>query len=424
MSDKRKIAVVTGTRADYGLLYWIIKGISDDPELELQLLVTGMHLSPEFGLTYRNIEQDSFPIAQKVEMLLSSDTNTGMGVSIGLGVIGFSQALERLAPDIIVLLGDRFEILAAAVAAMAHKIPIAHIHGGESTQGAIDESIRHAITKMSHLHFPAADTYAERIKQMGEEKERIFTYGAPGLDNIYKLKLLSRQELTRRLDLAQPAMRTPLTPPSPTGGEGAKENNLSAEDKLMLVTYHPATLEKTDPCIQTNELLSALERILHKQEVKIIFTFPNADAGGRGIIKLIKRFADNYPQQVRLFINLGSLMYLSLMKYADVMAGNSSSGIIEAPSFKLPVVNIGDRQLGRVKAVNIIDTVCKTENIYKAVIKALSPEFKNSLYDMTNPYGQGNTSIKIVETLKQVKLGEQLIKKKFITNQTHSQTTK
>lgn len=380
---KRKIAVVTCARSDYCLMYWVIKGIHDDPDLELQLIVTGMHLSPEFGLTYEDIVKDGFPIAEKVEIIMSSDTEVGIGCSIGLGVIGLSQTLPRLKPDMVVLLGDRFEILAAAIAAMVHKIPVAHIHGGESTEGLIDEPIRHSVTKMSYIHFPSTDFYAKRIMQMGEEDWRVFPFGAPGLDNIYKLDLLSRDEL-------------------------AKELNLSLNGKLIVVTFHPVTLEKEDPRKQFNELLLALE----KTDAEIIFTFPNADTHGRGLIELINNFCRTHSKAGG-HCNLGQLRYISLLKLADIMVGNSSSGIIEAPSLKLPVVNIGDRQRGRIRGRNVIDVECKSESIYQGIIKGLSEDFIASLQDMVNPYGQGNSSARIVDKLKDVEISQHLIKKRF-----------
>jgi len=380
----RKIAVVTGTRAEYGLLYWIIKGIHDDTDLELQLIVTGMHLSPEFGLTYKEIEKDGFPIAERVEMLMSSDSEVGISTSIGLGVIGFAQALARLKPDILVLLGDRFETMAAATAAMVQKIPIAHIHGGESTEGAIDEPIRHAVTKMSHLHFPAAEVYAERIKQMGEEKWRVFNFGAPGLDNIKKLPLLSREKLEQEL------------------GQAIKD--------VVLITFHPITLDPTPPEEQINELLTALEEFPQD----LIFTSPNADAGGRRILKAINEFVAIHPR-ASLFTSLGRLKYLSLLQYVKVMAGNSSSGIIEAPSFELPVVNIGTRQKNRLMADNVINVPCKASDIKAGIKKALDPQFRASLAGLINLYGSGEASPKIVNTLKECELGSKLLIKKFVS---------
>jgi len=379
----RKIAIITGTRAEYGLLYWIIKGIHEDPKLKLQLIVTGMHLSPEFGLTVREIEKDGFPIAEKIEMLLSSDTEAAIATSMGVGMIGFARAYERLSPDILLALGDRFEIAAAVSAAVPFRIPVAHIHGGEITEGAMDELFRHAITKMSHIHFPAVKSYAERIIQMGEEPGNVFCFGAPGLDNLYKMKLLNRMQ-------------------------SAKMLGLPAGMPWGIVTYHPATLEKDSAGIQVRAVLSALERFL---EICWIFTMPNADMESRVIIKGIGDYVKKNSGRAFLFSSLGQLKYLSLMKHSIVMVGNSSSGIIEAPSFKLPVVNIGGRQAGRIRAGNIIDVpLCRKDKIEKAINKALSGGFRGSLRNLKNPYGYGGVSKKIVNVLKKISLSNKLKK--------------
>lgn len=382
----RKIAIVTGTRAEYGLLYWIIKGIHDDPELELQLIVTGMHLSPEFGNTIKEIERDGFPVAERVEMLLSSDTESAIATSMGLGMIGFAKAYERLKPDILLVLGDRFEILSAVAASLPFRIPVAHIHGGESTEGLIDEPTRHAITKMSHIHFTSTEKYKKRIIQMGELPENVFCFGAPGLDSIYKLDLMSRGELSDELGI-------PL------------------DKKIGVITYHPVTLEKYTAETQISELLRALKNF---PDIYWIFTLPNADTGGRVIIEKIKDFVSKNSEKGKAFTSLGQLKYLSLLKYATTMVGNSSSGLTEAPSFKLPVVNIGDRQLGRIRAQNVVDVPgCKEQHITSAISKATSAVFKNSLETLKNPYGEGCASAKIIEKLKTIHLSENLIKKKF-----------
>lgn len=382
----RKIAIVTGTRAEYGLLYWIIKGIHEDPDLELQLIVTGMHLSSEFGLTVDVIEQDGFTIAERVEMLLSSDTETAIATSMGLGMIGFAKAFERLKPDILVVLGDRFEILSAVCATIPFRIPVAHIHGGESTEGLIDEPIRHAITKMSHIHFASTERYKKRIIQMGESPEMVFCFGAPGLDNIYKLDLMNRQTLSRELNIPQ------------TG-------------KIGIVTYHPVTLEKNTSEDQSIELLKGLKAF---PEIYWIFTMPNADTGGRIIIKKIEIFLDENPDRGKAFTSLGQLRYLSLLKNSDVMVGNSSSGLMEAPSFELPAINIGDRQRGRVRSKNLIDVQeCNEEPITDAIRNATSNVFRESLKGMENPHGSGDSSEKIVNRLKLLTLDENLIKKRF-----------
>jgi GDP/UDP-N,N'-diacetylbacillosamine 2-epimerase (hydrolysing) len=382
---KRKICVVTGTRAEYGLLYWIIKGIHEDAALQLQLIVTGMHLSPEFGLTVKDIKNDTFPISERIEMLLSSDTETAIATSMGLGMIGFAKAYERLRPDVLVVLGDRFEILSSVASAVPFRIPIAHIHGGESTEGSMDESFRHAITKMSHIHFPSTQEYRNRIVQMGENPAHVFCFGAPGLDNIKRLKLLDKQELSNAL-------------------------NLPVDKEWGIVTYHPATLEKESSELHIKEILHALEGF---HNIHWVFTLPNADTESRTIIKNIEYYIQKNPKSTSLFSSLGQLKYLSLLKHAAVMIGNSSSGIIEAPSFKLPVVNIGERQKGRIRAKNIISVpVCEKKPMINAIKKAGSGKFRDSLQGLRNPYGNGNASEKIIGVLKTIPLSN-ILQKKF-----------
>ncbi|OGL46808.1 MAG: UDP-N-acetyl-D-glucosamine 2-epimerase, UDP-hydrolysing [Candidatus Schekmanbacteria bacterium RBG_16_38_10] len=382
----RKIAVVTGTRAEYGLLYWIIKGIHEDTELELQLIVTGMHLSPEFGLTVKEIEKDGFPIAERVEMLLSSDTETAVATSMGLGMIGFAKAYEHLRPDILVVLGDRFEILSAVASAVPFRIPVAHIHGGESTEGAMDELFRHAITKMSHIHFTATDVYSDRIIQMGEAPQNVYCFGAPGIDNISRFKLLDKHTLS--IELGLPGKR-------PWG----------------VVTFHPSTLEKDKADPQMNEILKAVRTF---SDIFWIFTLPNADVESTVIIRKVKDFVQKNSDSSVLFSSVGQLNYLSLLKHAALMVGNSSSGIIEAPSFALSVVNIGDRQRGRVRASNVIDVfTCQESEIVAAIRRALSEEFKSILKGLKNPYGTGDASEKIVDVLKKHSLLNS-IKKTFV----------
>jgi UDP-N-acetylglucosamine 2-epimerase (non-hydrolysing)/GDP/UDP-N,N'-diacetylbacillosamine 2-epimerase (hydrolysing) len=381
--NKRKICIVTGTRAEYGSLYWLMKEIQEDPDLELQIVATGMHLSPEFGLTYQKIEEDGFHIDEKVEMLLSSDTPVGIAKSVGLGVIGFADALARQKPDIMVVLGDRYEILAAAQAAMIARIPIAHIHGGEATEGAIDEAIRHAITKMSHFHFTAAEPYRKRVIQLGETPERVLNYGAPGLDNLKKMKLLNRASFEKAIDF--------------------QLGKLS-----FLVTYHPVTLSDTMPEKSFNELLNAIDQF---PEATIIFTKANADTGGRTINHNIEKYVEKNPVRAKVFTSMGQLFYLSAIKNADVIIGNSSSGIVEVPTFHKPTVNIGKRQQGRLKADSIIDCKETEQAIADAIKEALSSEFKKILRDTKNPYGQGNASLKIKEYLKKVSLQNILMKK-------------
>lgn len=381
---KRKICVVTGTRAEYGLLFWLMKEIKGDPDLELQLIVTGMHLSPEFGLTYKAIEEDGFIINEKVEMLLSSDTPVGIAKSIGLATIGFADALDRLQPDILVILGDRYEILAAAQAALVAKIPVAHLHGGEVTEGVIDEAIRHSVTKMSHFHFVAAEPYRQRIIQLGESPERVLNFGTPALDNIKKLNLLNRKELEESI--------------------GFRLGKLN-----FLVTYHPVTLSDKGSEQPVNALLKALDNF---PDAKIIFTKPNSDTGGRIIINLIDDYVAKRSHRAAAYTSLGQLRYLSAIKHVDVVMGNSSSGLIEAPAFKKPTVNLGDRQLGRLKAASVIDCKEDTESIVAAIKKALSPDFQYSLSKVVSPYGNGNASYKIKEYLKNVNL-DGIIQKKF-----------
>ena len=324
---KRKICLVTGTRAEFGVLYWLIDAIHHDDELELQLVVTGMHLSPEFGFTVEEIVKSPFPIAKKIEVLLSSDTPVGISKSIGLGVISFAESLSELQPDIVVLLGDRFEILAAATAAMVARIPIGHIHGGETTEGAIDEAIRHSITKMSHLHFTATETYRKRVIQLGEDPDRVFNTGSPGLDNIEKLNLLGRKSFEEAIDF-------------------------TLGHKSALITFHPVTLENQTASTHFSELLKALEKFT---ELSLVFTLPNADTDGRVIIRMIHDFVSKQRKKRIAFTSLGQLRYLSALNHVDVVIGNSSSGLSEVPSFKKPTVNIGDRQKGRLKADSVID---------------------------------------------------------------------
>ena len=388
---KRKICIVTGSRAEYGLMYWLMKEIQEDPDLELQIIATGMHLSPEFGLTYKVIEEDGFLINQRVEMLLSSDTPVAIAKSMGLGIIGCADALERLKPDILVVLGDRYETLAACTAAMPARIPIAHLHGGEATEGLIDEAIRHAITKVAHIHFVATEAYRKRVIQMGEQPERVFCYGAPGLDNIRRLKLLERKELEK-------VIRFKL------GG------------KNILITFHPVTLEKNSAEPQFKELLSALERF--KERTKFIFTKPNADTGGRIIIKMINDFVEENSDKAIAFDSMGQIKYLSALKHIDMVVGNSSSGLIEVPSFNIPTINIGDRQKGRIKAQTVISCDPRRESILDAIKKGFSKEFRDSLKGTVNPHGDGRTSSRIKNKLKQIKLdkdelGNDFIKKNF-----------
>jgi len=380
----RKIAVVTVGRSDYGIYLPLLRKIQDDPDLQLELIVAGMHLSPEFGLTINSIETDDFEIAERVEMLLSSDSPEGIAKSIGLGVIGFSQAYARSRPDLLVVLGDRFEMYAAALAALPFKIPVAHIHGGELTQGAIDDSLRHSMTKLSHLHFVATPEYAKRVMQLGEEPWRVVVSGAPSLDNLNALELLTSNELS-----AQFGLHIDETP-------------------FVIVTFHPVTLEYEQAEWQVSELLAALEDC----ERPIVFTMPNADTSGRIIREMIVDFVETHPES-HAVENLGTQGYFSLMKIAAAMVGNSSSGIIEAASFELPVVNIGTRQAGRTRGENVIDVDYTRKSILDGIQKALDPHFRADLEGIQNPYGGGMASERIVETLKKTKIDDDLVIKRF-----------
>jgi len=379
----RKICVVTGTRAEYGLLRWVMDGIRQSPELHLQLLVTGMHLSPEFGMTVDTIEGDGFTINRKVEMLLSSDTAVGVTKSMGLGMIGFADAFAELEPDLLLVLGDRYEIFAAAASAMIAQIPIAHLHGGETTEGAFDEAIRHNITKMSHLHFVAAEEYRRRVIQLGEQPEYVVTVGGLGVDNVRRLKLLGRDEL-----------------------EAALKFKLAK--RSLLITYHPVTLERCSSVRQLEELLVALAEL---KDTSLIFTMPNADTEGRALTRTIEAFCAQHPK-ARAYTSLGQLLYMSCIQHVDGVVGNSSSGLTEVPSFKKGTINVGDRQRGRLKAISIIDCEPELNSIRKALEHLFSTEFQAKLSTVVNPYGNGCASKAILRRLESQSL-ENLLKKKF-----------
>ncbi len=378
-----KICVVTGTRAEYGLLRWVMDGIRRSAVLELQLLATGMHLSPEFGLTVEAIEADGFHVDKKVEMLLSSDTAIGVTKSMGVGLIGFADALAELKPDLLLILGDRYEIFVAASAAMIAGIPIAHLHGGETTEGAIDEAIRHSITKMAHLHFVAAEEYRNRVIQLGENPANVFKVGGLGIDNILRLKLLTREELESELDF----------------------NLLS---RNLLVTFHPVTLEKNSSAEQLDELFAALSEL---ENTGLIFTMPNADAEGRLLIRQIEDFCAKHPH-ARAYTSLGQLRYLSCIRHVSGVVGNSSSGLLEAPSFKKGTINIGDRQLGRLRAGSVIDCQPYRKEISEAIEQLFSNDFQEKLKTVENPYGNGGASEEVVALLEKITLAK-LLKKKF-----------
>jgi UDP-hydrolysing UDP-N-acetyl-D-glucosamine 2-epimerase len=380
--DKRKIAVVTGSRAEYGLLFLIMKAIQNDPALELQVIVTGMHLSPEFGSTYKFIEQDGFTIDAKVEMLLSSDSASGIAKSMGLCLISMTDALHKLNPDMIVLLGDRFETLAVTQAALVQRIPVAHVHGGELSEGAIDDAIRHAITKMSHLHFVAADSYRQRVIQLGENPATVFNFGAPGLEHMSTMELRSRAAL-----------------------EGILQRSL--DKKNFLITYHPATLALESTVQAVKNLFASLDKF---PEANVIFTKANADESGRVINRMVDEYAAAHPERVSAHTSLGNLNYLSLMQYADVLIGNSSSAIIEAPFFRKATVNIGTRQNKRLHAETIINCDEDAASITAAISKALSPEFQASLATAKLLYSKDETASKIKDVLKKVDLKKLIVK--------------
>jgi len=380
---KRKICVITGTRADYGLLRWVIEEVHQHDELDLQIIATGTHLSPEFGLTFREIERDGFTIDRKVEVILSSDTSMGVSKSMGLGMIGLGEALNQLSPDWIVVLGDRFEIFVAAAAATVSRIPIAHLHGGEVTEGAYDDVFRHSITKMAHLHFVAHTEYLNRVIQLGEQPGTVFNVGGLGIDNVCKLNLLGRQELESTLDLR-------------------------LNEKNLVVTFHPTTLEANAAAHQMHQLLSALKILA---DTCLIFTISNADNESRILIRMLERFVDDHPNAY-LFKSLGQVRYLSLLQHVDGVIGNSSSGLMEAPSFNKGTVNIGNRQRGRLKADSVIDCLPEKHSISDAIRLLYSEKFQASLHSIKNPYGNGGASERVVRILAQHPI-EGILKKSF-----------
>ncbi|GFP77103.1 UDP-N-acetylglucosamine 2-epimerase [Clostridium fungisolvens] len=381
---KKNICIITGSRAEYGLLKPIIALVDEDKELELRLVVTGMHLSYEFGLTYKEIEKDGFIIDEKIESVVSSDTSSGVSKSMGLTMIGFADYFARKKTDLVIVLGDRYEILAATCSALIANIPVAHIHGGETTEGSLDEAFRHSITKMSYLHFVSNEEYRKRVIQLGEDPIRVFNVGALGVENIMKMNLLNKSELEESI--------------------GFKLNK-----RYALVTFHPATLEKNKLELQLKEMLTALDSF---KDIKIIFTKSNSDKDGRIINSLIDNYVEYNKERAIAFNSMGQLRYLSAMKYSSFVLGNSSSGIIEAPSFKIPTVNIGDRQKGRIQADSIINCDPNSKEITDAINKALN-QSEEKLKLIINPYGQGNTSEKIVNRIKEINLDKISLKKSF-----------
>jgi UDP-hydrolysing UDP-N-acetyl-D-glucosamine 2-epimerase len=379
----RTIGAVTTSRADYGSYRPLLNAIRNDPELRLRLLVSGMHLSSQHGLTVREIEADGFDIAERVEILIAADTPEAISKSVGLGVISFAQVFSRWLPDILMVSGDRFEMHAAALAALPFMIPIAHLGGGDITEGAIDDPLRHSLSKLSHLHFASTEACARRIIQLGEEPWRVTVSGEVGLDNLRTMKLLSRGELE--------------------AGYG-----LQLDGPFLLVTYHPATLEYKQAEWQIRELLAALE----ETHFPVIFTLPNADTGNRVIRERLEQFVSGNASS-RLVHNFGTQAYLSLMNLAAAMVGNSSSGILEASSFQLPVINIGTRQQGRIRSRNVIDVGYSRAEILDGIQQAIEPQFRASLNGLANPYGNGDAASVIVQRLKSVPLGGPLVRKKF-----------
>ena len=380
---KRKVCIVTGSRAEYGLLYWLIKEVEADKNLKLQLIATGMHLSSEFGLTYKEIEKD-FKIDKKIDMHLSSDTSAGISKSMSIAQTSFAKAYIELKPDIVVVLGDRYEIFSAVSSAMISRIPIAHLHGGEATEGSIDEAIRHCITKMSHLHFTATEEYSKRVMQLGEDSKRVFNVGGAGIENIKRLKLLTKVKFEKSI-------------------------NFKLKKKNVLVTFHPVTLEIKTSKKHFQELLNSIDEL---EDTNIIFTKANSDADGKIINQMIDKYISKNSDKSIGVASLGQLKYLSALQYVDFVIGNSSSGLLEVPSFKIGTINIGDRQKGRIKADSVVDCSPNKKSIKKAIKIVYSKKFQKFLKDVKNPYGDGCASKKIIKVLKSVKL-ENILKKTF-----------
>lgn len=381
----KKVCVITGSRAEYGLLKSLLEEIQHKETMELQLVVTGMHLSPEFGLTYKEIERDGYVIHEKVEMLLSSDTSIGVSKSVGLGIIGFTDTFQRLAPDSVIVLGDRYEIFAACSAAMMLNIPIIHLHGGEITEGAIDDSIRHCITKMSQLHFTSTESYRDRVIQLGEQPSRVFNVGALGVENIKKITLLSKQALEKVIQL-------------------------KIEGKTALVTFHPVTLDEETAEEQFKEVLKALDAF---PDMKLIFTKANADRGGRIINKLIDEYTEHNKERAIAVTSLGQLNYLSALQFVDLVIGNSSSGIIEVPSFHIPTINIGNRQKGRVASLSVIQCKTQASEMIASIHKGLSKDFKEEVKKYDNPYEKENTCLEIIKYIEAYMANEHTTQKTF-----------
>ncbi len=386
-NKRRKIAVVTTSRADYGHLYWTLKELAKRPEIDLKLIALGAHFSPAFGNTFAEIEADNFTIDERVECLISSDSDVGMAKTIGVATLGLADVFGKMRPDILLLIADRYEMLAPAAVALALRIPIAHIEGGDVSEGAIDDAVRNALTKMSHLHFTTSENSKKRVLAMGEEAWRVTRVGSPSLDNLRLRKLFSREEIETDL-------------------------SLDFEQKTVVVAYHPVTIQR-DTIAEADTVFAALEKIPHQ----IVFCYPNSDAGSHQLIERTKKFCTTRPNG-HLFVNLNHIKYWSLLKYSDLLLGNSSSGIMETASLALPTVNIGMRQKGREKPQNIIDAAPEINEILQAIEKGLSEDFRKSLEGMSNPYGDGHASERIVDILANVKLGNELLNKRAVPIET------
>ena len=383
--DMKKIAILTATRAEYGLLRTIIQKLQKVPEFETEVVATGAHLSPEFGLTYQEIEKDGIAIAKKIEILLSSDTPVAISKSMGLAMISFAEYFEESKPDALLVLGDRYETLAVCAAAMNARIPIIHLYGGETTEGAVDEAIRHCITKMSYLHLTSTEAYRRRVIQLGEAPDRVFTVGGIGIENAKKLPLLTKEELEKSI-------------------------GFTLDKPYAVVTFHPVTLEEGQAQKQFEQVLAAFD---DHAEMKYIVTKANADANGRIINQMIDAYAAGH-ENVIAFESLGVLRYLSALSYAQMVIGNSSSGLLEVPSFHIPTINIGDRQKGRLQADSVINCEPVRGQINEAIDQANTQEFRGIAKNAVNPYGDGNTSDRIISILKDKLLNETIdLKKKF-----------
>jgi GDP/UDP-N,N'-diacetylbacillosamine 2-epimerase (hydrolysing) len=371
---KKKICIFTGTRAEYGLLKPLIDELKLEESIELQLIISGMHLSPEFGLTFKEIDLECFSKVEKVEILLSSDSPVGVSKAMGLGMISYSEVLEKLKPDLLVGLGDRFELFSIVTAALIQKISVAHIHGGEVTSGAYDDAFRHSITKMSHIHFTSTEIYRKRVIQLGENPKTVFNVGALGIDNIKKMKLQTLHELEKSI-------------------------SFNLDKPFFLVTFHPVTLGNVSSQLQFKELLKALD---YFKDFKIIFTMPNADNDGKVISKMIEEYEKNDNRRCISFKSMGQLRYLSVLRHCKLMIGNSSSGIIEMPFFNKPTINIGDRQKGRLFAKSIIQCDGNLNSIVEAIRKGLDEKFRKSFNKNNCIHGTGNTAVKIKSIINKI----------------------